>query len=132
MRRVLAVVLSFILILAAVAVTRAMLLKPIPRGPVPPADSMAIDQSGAIQRLAASIRIPTVSNASLTIDSDAIAKLRDLLQTSFPRVHAATTREVLPSGSLLYTWKGLNPSADPVILMGHMDVVPIDPATLSR
>jgi carboxypeptidase PM20D1 len=33
--------------------------------------------------------------------------------------------EVLPDGALLFTWKGRDPALAPVILMGHMDVVPV-------
>ena len=41
------------------------------------------------------------------------------------------TRERLgnPPISLLYTWKGSDPSLPAVLLMSHLDVVPIDPAT---
>jgi carboxypeptidase PM20D1 len=121
-----------ILIVAGVVVTRAVLLKPGSESSVPAPDVIAVDEAGAVQRLAAAIRIPTVSNASLVIDADAIGKLRDLMQSSFPRVHAAMSREVLPSGAVIFTWKGRDASADPVILMGHMDVVPADAATANR
>jgi carboxypeptidase PM20D1 len=128
----LAVVFLLVVVLAIVVVSRAALLRPTAEKPVPAADAIAVDESGAVQRLAAAIRIPTVSNASLIIDADAMAKLRDLMQSSFPRVHAVMTREVLDSGAMVFTWKGRDPSADPVVLMGHMDVVPAEAATLNR
>jgi carboxypeptidase PM20D1 len=132
MRRILAVVGSFVLAAVGVVAIRAALLKPKPLTPVAQADAITIDEPGAVQRLASAIRVPTVSDASLRIDSAAVARLRDLMQASFPRVHAAMTREVMPSGSVVYTWKGVNPSEDPVILMGHLDVVPAESSTLSR
>jgi carboxypeptidase PM20D1 len=59
-------------------------------------------------------------------------KFRDYLQQSFPKVHAAMQREVLPDGGVIFTWKGRNTSAAPVVLMGHMDVVPAAKETLSE
>jgi carboxypeptidase PM20D1 len=115
-----------------VMVVRAEHLRPAPIAAVAAPAPLPIDQAGAIARFAAAIRIPTESREDLTINQDAIAKLRDLLQASFPRVHAAMTREVLPSGAMILTWKGRDPSLDPVVLMGHMDVVPADPTTLAR
>lgn len=132
MKRIFAILFLLLCVLAAVLVTRTILLRPATSQWEAFANPVVVDEAGAIQRFAASIRIATVSQTGQPIDSDAIAKFRDLLQTSFPRVHAAMTREVLPSGAMLFTWKGRNPSADPVILMGHMDVVPVDAATLDR
>jgi carboxypeptidase PM20D1 len=59
-------------------------------------------------------------------------KFRDYLQASFPKVHATMQREVLPDGALLFTWTGKDPSLKPVILMGHMDVVPVPDEALPK
>ena len=131
MKRALAVLFSILLVLVFVLVTRAILLKPR-TDPVPAAHLITFDQLSAIQRLAAAIRIPTISQTGRAIDAQAMAQFRGFLESSFPRVHAAMTREVLSSGSVLYTWKGRSPTAEPVILTGHIDVVPVDPATGNR
>jgi carboxypeptidase PM20D1 len=44
-------------------------------------------------------------------------------------VHESLTREVVGDLSLLYTWEGTEPDLDPVVFMGHMDVVPVIPGT---
>ena len=44
----------------------------------------------------------------------------------------AATREIVGGYSLLYTWAGTDPSLDPVLLMSHLDVVPIAPGTQSQ
>ena len=111
-------------------VVRTVQLKP-EQVSVPPATLITVD-SGAVDRFASAVRIQTISNFGQPIDQAAIARLRDLLATSFPHVHATMAREVLPSGSLLFTWKGKDPSAEPVILMGHMDVVPVEQSTLDH
>ncbi len=55
--------------------------------------------------------------------------LHDWLAATYPAIHAATTRETVAGYSLLYTWAGSDASLDPVILMAHQDVVPVNPGT---
>jgi carboxypeptidase PM20D1 len=132
LKRFFAFVLLVLLVIFAVMCFRVARLKPEATTAVAPAQPIGIDEPAAIARFAAAIQIPTESREDLTINQEQIGKLRDLFEKSFPRVHAAMTREVLPTGAMILTWRGTNPSADPVILMGHMDVVPADPSTLSR
>jgi len=132
LKRFFAFVFFAVVVLLAVMVFRAVCLKPEPAVAVTPAQPISVDEAGAIQRFAAAVQIPTESREDLTINQEQIGKLRDLFEKSFPRVHATLAREVLPTGAMIFTWKGKDPTADPVILMGHMDVVPADPTTLSR
>lgn len=89
--------------------------------------------AGAAERLAEGIRIPTVSNQdSARFDTVAFAAFHALLRQRFPRVHAALRRETIAGYSLLYTWPGTAPRLPPVLLMGHMDVVPVEPGTEAR
>jgi carboxypeptidase PM20D1 len=88
---------------------------------------------GAVERLAAAIRIPTISHGdSLRRDTAAFRTFRDALAASFPRTHAQLPREIIGNDALLFTWAGTDPSLPPVLLMGHMDVVPVEPGTESR
>ena len=113
-----------ILAVGIIVIARAALLKPTPTS-APAATPIALDDAGAVQRFIAAIRIPTESQYGQPPDQAAMTRFRDQLQQSFPRVHATMQREVLPDGALLFTWKGRDPSLAPVILMGHMDVVPV-------
>lgn len=91
-----------------------------------PATPLALDSVGAPARLAGAVKFPTVSMASgAPIDTAAFNGLRTHLEQSFPRVHQALTRELVGTLSLLYTWKGSDTTLAPVVLMGHMDVVPV-------
>ena len=96
------------------------------------ADKSAIDISinkDAIYRLADAIKLTTVSYEEPgKSDTLAILKLHDVIEQSFPSVHNKLTKEVINNFSLLYEWKGKNTSLKPVILMAHMDVVPIEEA----
>jgi carboxypeptidase PM20D1 len=87
-------------------------------------------RDGAAARLAGAIRIPTVSHDEASgFDSEAFQSLHTYLQLAFPRVHCRLRRESVETHSLLYTWKGSDPTLKPVLLMGHMDVVPVEPGT---
>jgi carboxypeptidase PM20D1 len=87
---------------------------------------------GAVERLAGAIQIPTVTPADGSPGDPAVfARLHAYLADSFAGAHAAASREVVGDGSLLYTWKGSDPSLSPVVLMGHMDVVPVETASES-
>lgn len=98
-----------------------------------PAAAAFTAPAGAAERLAEAIRIPTVSNQDpARFDAAAFAAFHALLQTRFPRVHARLRREVAAGHSLLYTWPGSDPSLPPLVLMGHMDVVPVEPGTEAR
>ena len=86
--------------------------------------------AGAAERLAGSLRIATVSPEDpAQFDAAAFRELHEYLRTAFPRVHAELRRETVSTHSLLYTWEGRDPALAPILLMGHLDVVPIEPGT---
>ena len=88
-----------------------------------------IDSTGSLQRLAGAIRIPTISYEDRSrIDARQLDALANYLQQNFPRVHASLKRERV-GGSLLYTWAGKDPNAKPILLLAHMDVVPVEPGS---
>jgi carboxypeptidase PM20D1 len=94
---------------------------------------LRIDADAAARRLSQAIRFRTVSNQDRPdFDEGAFTGLHAYLQETFPRLHAALQREVLGDPrpySLLYTWTGQDPSLPPVVLMAHLDVVPVVPGT---
>lgn len=94
--------------------------------PPPPIDA------AAIERLAGAVRFPTVSNEDGRYDAAAFEGLAAYLQQSFPHTHATLTRETVAGHSLLYTWRGTDPSLDPVLLAAHMDVVPVEAGTEAK
>jgi len=107
----------------------------VPAAPPPAATGAAIpiDEAGAPDRLAGAIRFPTVSYATgAPIDTAAFLGLHDYLAASFPMVDSALTREVVGGLSLIYRWPGADTSLAPVVLMGHMDVVPVPAPTLDQ
>jgi carboxypeptidase PM20D1 len=115
-----------ILVIVAVLVMRTLRVAVPAAAPAAEVAGVAFDQTEAARRLAGAIRFATVSWASgAPNDTAAFLGLHDYLEATFPLVHSTLTREAVAGESLLYTWTGRDPSLDPVVLMGHMDVVPV-------
>ncbi|KHK97561.1 hypothetical protein LK09_11555 [Microbacterium mangrovi] len=78
------------------------------------------------QRLSRMIQLPTVS---AEVDERGRAPFEafvELIGELYPRIAAMLTRERLTDFGLLYRWAGRDSDADPVVLMAHYDVVPVD------
>ena len=116
--------------LLAVVVIRTLTARSV-QVAVTPITKISIDDS-AIERFAGAIRLATVSSAELPDSSSTGLKaFHRHLQICFPKVHATLTPEVVGGHSLLFTWKGKDETTEPVLLMAHMDVVPVEPGTES-
>ena len=76
------------------------------------------------QKLGDMVRVPTVSKNE-DEDLSQFYKCHEVLEELFPNVHKTFEKTVL-SGTLLYRWKGTDPSRRPILFMGHQDVVPAD------
>jgi carboxypeptidase PM20D1 len=132
MKKILAVLGLLLFMLFAVLLLRMILIKSRQVAAEPVKD-LQIDARAAAGRLAGALRFPTVSHeGGANVEAAAFQGLHQYLQQSFPRVHAALSREVVGGYSLLYTWKGRKPELPPVLLMSHMDVVPVEPGTESN
>ena len=117
-----------LLLLVGPAVVVTARYRPAPLE-VPPAPAVAIPH-GAAERLAGSLRIPTVSSEDpAAVNADAFGALHAYLRSAFPRVHAHLGRETVGRHSLLYTWRGSDSSLRPILLLGHLDVVPVEAET---
>ncbi|MES2488434.1 MAG: M20 family peptidase [Pseudomonadota bacterium] len=103
---------------------------PAPAAQVTTTKLLDVDATASAQRLAGAIRIPTISFENRSdIDIKQFDALASYLQNNFPKTHAALTRERLDGGSLLYSWPGKDLKAKPILLLAHMDVVPVEPGT---
>ena len=94
---------------------------------VEPAPRVAIPD-GAAERLAAALRIRTISaETAAGFDGRPFVALHEQLQAGFPRVHRTLRRETVDTYSLLYEWRGTETGLKPILLSGHLDVVPVEP-----
>jgi carboxypeptidase PM20D1 len=81
-------------------------------------------------RLGAALRFHTVSTPEPAGPSaEAFRELHAFLEKEFPRAHDELKKELINKFTLLFTWEGSDPELDPVLLMAHQDVVPVDPET---
>jgi carboxypeptidase PM20D1 len=85
----------------------------------------------ALLRLQKAIQFKTVSYSYTTPhDSVEFAGLHQHLASAFPLVHSQLEKKTIQY-SLLYKWAGSDNSLKPILLMSHLDVVPVDDGTLS-
>jgi carboxypeptidase PM20D1 len=81
------------------------------------------------EALAEAIRCQTVSHPDVTQrDFTQWVALRKVLRDRFPKCHEQMIPEQASGFSSLYKWQASHPSADPILLCGHLDVVPADGA----
>ncbi|HKX56531.1 MAG TPA: M20/M25/M40 family metallo-hydrolase, partial [Xanthomonadales bacterium] len=94
---------------------------------------IAIDEAAAVQRFARSLTFPTISHDDRSnFDAAAFSGLHEFLKTAYPQVHQQMQRTVISGYSLVYHLPGSNPALQPVLFMGHMDVVPVQEDTLAE
>jgi carboxypeptidase PM20D1 len=128
-KRILLGLLAIVLLLAA-AVTLNTLRKDSRQLEVAPLAAIAVDEAGASARLGEAVRLRTISSREdATLNADQFTQFHALLQAKFPKVHSTLKREVIADLSLLYTWEGTNPKAEPILFLAHQDVVPVAPGT---
>lgn len=85
--------------------------------------------SAAIGRMAEAVRYRTISYFDSSTRFPEFTRFRAFLVRAYPLVHTKLRREVVDSATLIYTWRGTDTSLAPVLLMGHQDVVPVEPGT---
>lgn len=133
MRRILLGIAAALVLLIAVVVGRTLMVPAYK--PTPTREASAFDASVVANRLAEAVKFRTISwqagapAADISASEAAFLAFRDWMEVTYPNVAKALTREVVGNFSLLYTWKGSDPSLKPVLLMSHMDVVPVVPGT---
>ena len=92
-------------------------------------DFADLDANAACERLGRVLSFPTVSHMDpAAVDWQPFDDLRAYMAEAWPRVFAEGTVETIDH-SLLITFAGTEPALKPVLLMGHMDVVPVVPGT---
>ena len=89
-------------------------------------EAVSFDKDAAIDALARLIRCKTISYADPGLEDDGeFEKFIDLLPSLYPNVFQVCGFDRLPDRALLFKWSGKGPG-DPVILMAHYDVVPVN------
>ncbi len=139
MKHVLMGLAALVVAIAAIALVRTLTLSPPARPDIKPTPVETVDGMDVARHLAAAVRFKTVSYGYDVVDADKkeavkfveLDGLRAYFERTYPNFHRVATREIFGK-SLLYVWKGKDQKAAPVLLMAHMDVVPVVPGTESQ
>ncbi len=96
-------------------------------------DVPQFDANIAAEHLGEAIRFKTVTVAAgdpRVGQEGPWLELQAWMEETYPAFHAAANKETIPGGySLLFTWQGSDSSLDPILLMAHQDVVPVNIGT---
>jgi carboxypeptidase PM20D1 len=85
-----------------------------------------MDDDAAVAALQALVRIPTVSDRDLDkVDSETFDEALHELARRFPLIHERLELTRIDTHGLLFRWAGAT-STKPVVLMAHLDVVPVE------
>jgi carboxypeptidase PM20D1 len=131
MKKLLFALLILILILSGIVLVNTLTLSSrqleVAEQPMPD-----YDYEEAAGRLAEAVRIPTISTEDTTLrDVTAFEAFIRFAEENYPLTHGQLEREIVNGYSLLFTWQGTDASLDPWLLMGHYDVVPVEPLSVT-
>lgn len=124
-------------LLLVIALVTVLLLRALPAGQAGNArtntpDTTRLDTQQIARHLSAAIQIPTITDDRPMAERAAeFERFHAFLAATYPFVFSRLQREVIGGHSLLFTWHGANKSLKPMLLMGHMDVVPVAPGSES-
>jgi len=124
--------LGVVVLLALVVLLRMAACKvPVNKEKVAP-KSYDIDDALLAEHLAGAVRIKTIAAQRLEdTESEPFYEMHAYLEKTFPLIHQHLEREIVNRYSLLYKWKGTGKNR-PIIMLGHMDVVPVEESTLDK
>jgi len=98
-----------------------------------PADDFTVDTKSAVRNLSDAIKIPTISfENEADFKGEEFLKFHKYLEQIYPRLHSTLNKEIVNSYSLLYTWPGIDNNLQPIILLAHMDVVPVEEESITQ
>ena len=129
MRRLFTAAAVLIVLVVAVVLVRTLTLSSRQLEVVPVA-GMEVDESAAAARLGQALTYRTISHQNpAEFDPAPFVAFRHHLAQTYPGVHRVMQLQVVAGYSLLYTWQGSEPEEAPIILLAHLDVVPVDAGT---
>jgi carboxypeptidase PM20D1 len=97
------------------------------------ADNFSVDTKSVVRHLSGAIKIPTISfENEADFKGTDFLKFHNYLEQTYPRLHKTLNREIINSYSLLYTWPGSDLNLRPIIMLAHMDIVPVEEKSISQ
>ena len=126
MKKFAAALAVLVLALAIVITVRTMRFVPYPTVAGAHDTLPRVDDSLVAAHLAGAVRFATVSYQDSTPRMVPLRALQAFLAATFPRTYAALPHEIVGDASLLFRWAGSDGSLEPIVMMAHQDVVPVE------
>lgn len=126
MRKIVAALAVLLLALVLVVTVRTVRFAPVRREARHDVSLPAENDSLLAAHLSGAIRFATISRQD---SGPALLPMRALhayLAQTFPRTHAALAHEIVDPANLLFKWAGTDTALEPIVMMAHMDVVPVE------
>ena len=130
-KRIILVVGVVFILLAIIIVSRAFLFG-TPQMNVDQIEIINIDQHAKAERLGEALSIKTVSIMGESEAAEEFLKFHEFLKTTYSRTHGELKHELVNDYSLLYTWQGTDATLKPILILAHMDVVPVKQETIAK
>ena len=113
----------------AITLVRAIFFVPKKRD-LAPLEKENVDVDRYRKHLSEAIRIKTVSYVDRDkVDWAEFEKFKNFLLTEYPNLKNKLTLEIIGKSNLVFRWKGKDSSLDPIALLSHQDVVPVESGT---
>lgn len=120
-------------VLAAVLVLNLLRLPAPPQWHAAPLPALPVDAEAAAERLGQAVRFATISARLGEPQTEAaFVSFAAWLQRSYPRVFERLEAERVGAHSWLLRWPGREAGPAAALVMGHIDVVPVEPGTEAR
>lgn len=130
LKRILLFLGAIIVVLIAIVLINTFRAKP---WPIHEAEALRPLPDSACRHLSEAIQIPTISYSDTTsLDTISFKAFNSFIERAYPLTHRYLTKTLVKQFSIVFEWKGQNPALAPIVLMGHYDVVPVEPASLDK
>lgn len=91
----------------------------------------------AAKRLSKAVQIDTIAYDDMPMDTsdpafDKHFVFARFIEHEYPKLFLNLKHEVVNNHGHLFTWAGSNPNLEPIMLMAHIDTVPVPPETLGQ
>lgn len=121
---------ALVTLLAALAIKATPVFFPSRQIRSPQSKQSLKPRPGYAERLGRALQFHTVAaKPPAGTDPDPFVALRAFLRSEYSAVHRQFELEVLGGHTLLFRWQGTDPSVEPILLMSHLDVVPVESGT---
>lgn len=126
MKKLFLVLLIGVCVLAGVVIYRTETMESA-RIEAEPFTQALFNEEELARELSRAVRFRTISRQDEVTNDEAFESFYRWMEKTYPNVAAKPYEQF--TWSRLYHWQGTNPDLPPLLLMGHIDVVPVIPGT---